>query len=106
LRLRWIFWDNDGVLVDTEGLYRDAVRDPEPYLKALEIANAAPDESLVIEDSEQGLKSAIAAGISCVVVKNHYFGAVHDFTGAAAVLSSITELPGTIDRYFSGSPQL
>ena len=27
MTLRWIFWDNDGVLVDTEGLYRDAVRD-------------------------------------------------------------------------------
>ena len=74
---------------------------PEPYLKALKIANAVPDESLVIEDSEQGLKSAIAGGIPCIVVKNHYFGAVHDFTGAAAVLSSITELPGTIDRLFS-----
>jgi phosphoglycolate phosphatase-like HAD superfamily hydrolase len=65
LTLRWIFWDNDGVLVDTEGLYRDAVRDA-----------------------------------------YRSFGAVHDFTGAAAVLSSITELPGTIDRYFSRSPQL
>jgi HAD superfamily hydrolase (TIGR01509 family) len=79
---------------------------PEPYLKALKVANANPDESLVVEDSEQGLKSAIAAGIPCIVVKNHYFGPVHDFTGAAAVLSSITELPGTIERLFSRSPYL
>jgi HAD superfamily hydrolase (TIGR01509 family) len=74
---------------------------PEPYLRALQVANTAPDESLAVEDSEQGLKSALAAGIPCIVVKNHYFGDVHDFTGAAAVLSSITELPTTIDRLFS-----
>lgn len=76
-------------------------RYPEQYLKALKVADAAPYESLVVEDSEQGLKSALAAGIPCIVVKNHCTGDVHDFTGAAAELSTITELLASIDRIFS-----
>ncbi len=35
---------------------------PEPYLKVLELAKAAPEQSIVIEDSKSGIKSALEAG--------------------------------------------
>jgi len=70
--------------------------DPEPYQLALRRFGARADECLVVEDSQRGLQSAVAAGIDCVVVYNA-FTASHDFTGATHLLDSIDELPGIID---------
>ncbi|MFW6092435.1 MAG: HAD family hydrolase [Pseudomonadota bacterium] len=65
---------------------------PDPYLAALERFGAAPDQALVVEDSERGLRSALAAGIDCVVVDND-FVAGQDFTGARARIESLDALP-------------
>ena len=65
---------------------------PDPYLKALERFEAQPEEAIVIEDSERGLRSAVAAGIECVVIENA-FTQSQDFSCATCVLPSIRDLP-------------
>ncbi len=69
---------------------------PDGYLAALERFGATPDEAVVIEDSKQGLDAARAAGLRCLIVRNRFFGAVHDFAGASRVLGSIAEVPNVI----------
>ena len=51
-----------------------------------------PAECLVIEDSERGLRAAVAAGMRCVVVP-HELTATADFRAATRVLTSLAELP-------------
>lgn len=76
--------------------YASSKPDPEPYLLALSRYGASARQCLVVEDSQRGLQSAIAAGIDCAVVYNS-FTASHDFTGATHLLHSIDDLPGIID---------
>lgn len=68
---------------------------PDPYLTALERFKATAEEAVVVEDSQRGLRSAIAAGIDCVVVDN-VFVRGHDFSGARARIDSLIELPDLI----------
>ncbi len=65
--------------------------DADPYLRALKKFDASPDDAVAIEDSSRGLGAAIAAGLKCVIVRNH-FTSTQDFTGAWRVLGSIREL--------------
>ena len=75
--------------------YERAKPHPEPYLKGLQRFGATAAETVVIEDSERGLKSAIAAGIDCIVVANE-FTAAHDLSKATARVATFRELPSTI----------
>ena len=75
--------------------YERAKPHPEPYLKGLQRFGATAAETVVIEDSARGLKSAIAAGIDCIVVANE-FTATHDLSKATARVATFTELPSTI----------
>ena len=59
--------------------YGQAKPHPEPYLRGLQRFGATAAETVVIEDSARGLKSAIAAGIDCIVVANE-FTASHDLS--------------------------
>ena len=72
---------------------------PEPYLSALKRFGAAPSEAMVVEDSEQGLKAAQAAGIECIIIRNHFFADAHDFAGARRVIASIRELPKVLSAW-------
>lgn len=45
---------------------------PEPYLKALDRLGATKEESLVFEDGMSGIRSAVAAGIRCIVVNGYH----------------------------------
>jgi HAD superfamily hydrolase (TIGR01509 family) len=71
---------------------------PDGYLAALARFGADPHEAVVVEDSEQGLNAARAAGIRCVIVRNAFFGDVHDFKDASRILGSVRELPDAIGR--------
>ena len=75
--------------------YEQAKPHPEPYLKGLERFGATAAEAVVIEDSARGLKSAIAAGIDCIVVASE-FTATHDMSRATARVTTIRELPSAI----------
>lgn len=79
----------DFVLVRED--YRFPKPHPEPYLTALERFGAAKEEALVVEDSNRGLKSAVAAGIDCAIVHND-FTASHDFSEATYRIRSLMEL--------------
>jgi beta-phosphoglucomutase-like phosphatase (HAD superfamily) len=68
---------------------------PDPYLKALHRFGAVAREAVAIEDSARGLRSAMAAGVDCVVVCNA-FTASQDFSGAWRMLHAIRELPGVL----------
>lgn len=77
--------------------YPRAKPHPDPYLKGLQLFSAQPDEAIVIEDSQRGLTSAIAAGIECAVVKNN-FTASHDFSDATYRLDSLHDLRSLLTR--------
>lgn len=64
---------------------------PDPYLAAMSRMALAPDECVVIEDTERGLSAAVAAGIRCVVVP-HELTRYGDFSKAWKVLDDIMEL--------------
>ena len=73
------------------GEYGRSKPHPDPYLKGLELLGGAKHEAVVVEDSERGLRSAVAAGIDCIVVRNA-FTADHDFSDAAHRIGSLDEL--------------
>ena len=77
--------------------YIKAKPDPEPYLTALERFRGTREEAIVIEDSERGLRSAIAAGIDCVIVHNE-FTRSHDFSKAKHQIQSLAELPALLSN--------
>jgi HAD superfamily hydrolase (TIGR01509 family) len=70
---------------------RESKPHPEPYLRALERSGLRPDECLVIEDSERGLRSATAAGLTCWVIPSGLTRRCR-FEGAARILSGLAEL--------------
>ena len=66
--------------------------DPGIYLAALERTGARPEETIVIEDSRNGLLAAVAAGLRCVVTISSYTGG-EDMKEAALVVSDLGD-PG------------
>ena len=69
--------------------------DPEPYLRAVTRSGIDPGSCVAIEDSERGLQSATAAGISCIVVPTPLTRS-GTFAGAHRVLGSISEIPAVL----------
>lgn len=64
---------------------------PDAYLRAVDRLGVDPARVLAVEDSANGLRSARAAGLACVVVTNAYTRG-QDLTGAAAVLDGFAGL--------------
>ncbi|MGD0497206.1 MAG: HAD-IA family hydrolase [Bryobacteraceae bacterium] len=65
---------------------------PDIYLLAAEKLTASPAACVVIEDSENGVRAAAAAGMRCVVTVSSYT-AEEDFSEAALVLTCLGD-PG------------
>lgn len=64
---------------------------PDVYLWALEQLQLSPEVCVAFEDSENGLKSSLGAGLKTIVTINDYT-LNHDFSGASLVLSDLGEL--------------
>lgn len=64
---------------------------PDIYLWVLDKLGLSATECIALEDSENGLRSSLAAGIKTFVTLNHYTRN-QDFTGAAAVLEDLSDL--------------
>jgi HAD superfamily hydrolase (TIGR01509 family) len=69
---------------------------PDIFLEASRRLGVRPAGCLAIEDSMNGLRAALGAGMRCVVVPCPST-AHQDFTGAAARLDSLEQLPAWID---------
>jgi HAD superfamily hydrolase (TIGR01509 family) len=63
---------------------------PEIYLKAAKRLGIAPGEMVVLEDSQNGCRAAVAAGAIAVAVPGEH-SRRHDFTGAALVAASLAD---------------
>lgn len=61
---------------------------PQVYLQTLKRLQLPATECLAFEDSANGLKAAIGAGLATLITPNR-FTARHDFTGALRVLPSL-----------------
>lgn len=83
-------------LILTNKDYKRSKPHPEPYLTALDHFGIEPHEALVIEDSERGLKAAVAADIDCAVVK-HPFTAPQDFSRARYRIDQLSDLLELLD---------
>jgi len=69
---------------------------PDIYVWALKELNLKPQDCLAFEDSENGIKSSLGAGLKTVITINDYTK-THDFTGASLVLDQL----GEPDRAFT-----
>jgi beta-phosphoglucomutase-like phosphatase (HAD superfamily) len=63
---------------------------PEIYLKAADRFGLPPAQVLVLEDSENGCKAAVAAGTFAVAVPGGH-SCRHDFTGATLRVDSLSD---------------
>ena len=61
---------------------------PDVYLQTLHSLNLAPHDCLAVEDSANGLKAALAAGIPTIVTRSVYTQD-DDFTGATKVMDEL-----------------
>lgn len=73
---------------------------PDIYTYAMQRMNISPEECLAFEDSENGIRSSMAADLATIITTNGYTES-HDFEGAAIVLSDLGE-PGQPFRVLSG----
>src|SRR6478735_8040070 len=67
--------------------------DPALYQLAVESLGVQPDQVIVVEDSANGLRAALGAGLRCVVTVSTYT-VDEDFSGAALVVSSLGDPDG------------
>jgi HAD superfamily hydrolase (TIGR01509 family) len=73
---------------------------PDIYFYALEKMGLSAADCLAFEDSENGLRSSLGAGLKTLVTINDYT-LDHDFTGAAVVLSDLGD-PGDPNQLIAG----
>ncbi|MFP5410282.1 MAG: HAD family hydrolase [Gammaproteobacteria bacterium] len=73
---------------------------PDIYHYALEQMGLEPAECLAFEDSENGLRASLGAGLKTLVTVNDYT-LDHDFSGAAVVLSDLGD-PGAPNQRIAG----
>lgn len=76
---------------------------PDIFLWALDKLGLAPGDCLAFEDSENGLKSSLGAGLKTVVTVSDYTVG-QDFSGAVAVLSDLGE-PSQSFKLLAGETQ-
>jgi HAD superfamily hydrolase (TIGR01509 family) len=79
------------------GDYPRAKPHPDPYLAALERFGVTREETVVVEDSERGLRAAVAAGIDCVVVRND-FVKEQNLSAATRHIESLSMLPRVLQE--------
>lgn len=65
---------------------------PDIYLWVLKQMGLSAADCIALEDSENGLRASLAAGIRTFIIPNHYTRN-QNFTGAAAVIDDINDLP-------------
>jgi HAD superfamily hydrolase (TIGR01509 family) len=70
---------------------------PDVYLRAAELLGVAPSDCAAVEDTTNGLRSALAAGMAVYAVPNPHFPPDPEVVKlATAVVEKITDLPGAL----------
>ncbi|MEV4143264.1 HAD family phosphatase [Amycolatopsis sp. NPDC049691] len=70
---------------------------PDVYLRAAELLGVAPSDCAAVEDTTNGLRSALAAGMAVYAVPNPHFPPDDEvLKQATAVVEKITDLPGAL----------
>ncbi|MFN0207292.1 MAG: HAD family hydrolase [Planctomycetota bacterium] len=64
---------------------------PDVFLEAARRMGVAPQNCIVIEDAQWGVRAAVAAGMRVIAVPNNWTRD-HDFDGAERMLTSLSEL--------------
>jgi beta-phosphoglucomutase len=77
--------------------------DPEPYLVALERLGVDAEAALVVEDSPNGVRSAVAAGALVVGMDTAFPRHELEAAGANLVLGGFAELSGRLDALLGGA---
>jgi HAD superfamily hydrolase (TIGR01509 family) len=79
---------------------------PDVYLKAARQLGAPPEACAVVEDSANGIRAALAAGMAVVAIPNPQFPPPDEVLATATlVIAGISELtPETIERAGQGGP--
>ena len=75
----------------TREAYQRSKPHPDPYLAALARYGIGPSTALAVEDSQRGLRAAVAAGVDCAAI-HHPFTATQDFSLATYRIGSLSEL--------------
>ncbi|PIJ49152.1 hydrolase [Erwinia sp. OLTSP20] len=65
---------------------------PDPYLAMLQRLGASPEQTLVIEDTDIGIQSAISAGIRQVYAWPHALSGMEHYTRAYQVIRNLNEI--------------
>lgn len=78
---------------------------PDIYVLALDQLGVDASDAVVVEDSANGLRAALAAGLTTVVTVSSYT-TDEDFTGAALVVDSLGDLPDTPARFLQNPHRL
>jgi beta-phosphoglucomutase-like phosphatase (HAD superfamily) len=81
----------------------DLKPDPAVYLETLARLGITAADAVAVEDSANGVRAAVSAGLLCVAVVNGYTG-VQDMSGAVVVLDDVAR-PGGVS-VIRGDPQL
>ena len=68
---------------------------PDVFLKAMEILGAKPEETLVVEDSENGVKAGLAAGCRVIAIDNPDSGD-QDIRPAHAIIKDLSQIPSLL----------
>lgn len=84
----------------THGDYDQHKPHPEPYLSAARRLGVAPEDCVVVEDTERGLASATRAGMRCLVIPNRLTRGFA-FESAHAVLKSVSDVPAQVAPLFA-----
>ncbi|MFA6410252.1 MAG: HAD family phosphatase [Candidatus Buchananbacteria bacterium] len=66
--------------------------DPEIYSKTVEKLNLSPNDCVVLEDAQAGVKAAKAAGCKCLAVKNPYTTPPQNLDQANLIVNSLLEI--------------
>ncbi len=85
-----------GAVVTAEDVVRNKP-DPEPYLKALDLAGLNPAQALAVEDSPNGARSAMAAELKTYLVIHRSEGEPPILPGLAGVICRLGELMPLMD---------
>lgn len=70
--------------------FKESKPNPEIYQVAMKELDAAPTETLIIEDSTKGITAGVAAGATVWGIRDHQFGL--DQSGAVELFDTLTQI--------------